>query len=497
MKFKSLFTANLIGDVIALIAGAILPFAFAPFGIYPLAILSPALLLATWLYVSPKRAFLRGWLFGIGFYGVGIYWVYISMHTFGKASIFFSALATVLLILAYGLYSGVQGYFLNRFFPRNNFSKILLAFPASWVLFEWIRYWFPTGFPWLLLGYSQINSSLHSLAPIIGVLGLSLAITFISGALVAIVYFKNRRWQITLLVSIILLWIIAGVLTKIQWTQPQGKPVKVSLVQGNISQLQKWNPQNIQNILYNYQKLTEENWNSDIIVWPECAIVISNIEAQDFLTGLDAAAKHHHTTLITGIPIEAQGKYYNGIISIGNGNGLYFKRHLLPFGDYLPMRFIFNIFGNNVQIPMSDWSRGPTLQPNLTANKISIAAFICYEIIFSDEVLQSLPAAQLLLSVSDDSWFGDSIAAAQHLQMAQMRSLETGRYLLFSTNTGITAIIDAQGKIQDVAPMFKPYVLTGIVQPMTGRTPYIIIGMYPIVILSVIFLLIAWLRRKK
>lgn len=497
MKFTSLFKAGYAADLVALLAGAFLVLAFSPYDIAALAFISPALLLACWLKVTPRRAFFRGWLFGLGFYGFGISWVYISLHVYGSASVFFGGLATALVIMGFALYPAIQAYLLGRFFPKNNLTKLLLAFPASWVILEWIRSWLFTGFPWIMLGYSQVYGPLRGLAPVIGVFGVSLVVAVISGAIVAICYFPSFRLRLRLVLFIILIVTGSALLATFQWTHITGKPLKVSLVQGNIPQQLKWQNQEILNILTTYASLTAQHLNSDIIVWPECAVVITDVNAKDYLDQLDALAKQHHATLILGIPIYNNNQYYNGMLALGDGSGSYYKHHLLPFGDYIPLRSVFDIFGRYVSIPMSDWSRGAKVQPEMSANGYLIAPFICYETVFSRDVLRYLPKAQLLLSASDDSWFGDSNAAWQHLEMSQMRALETGRYLLFSTNNGITAIISPRGKLQSVAPRFTKYVLTGYVNAMTGATPYVMLGIYPVIIFCVLLLLIAVWRRKK
>jgi apolipoprotein N-acyltransferase len=485
-------------DFLALFAGATLPLGFAPFGWYLLAVLSPALLLLVWLHSSKRQAFWRGWLFGLGFFGAGVYWVYISLHLYGASSVFFASFATVLLIATFALYPAVQGYLFNRFFPNNNLTKCLLAFPAIWVLFEWIRSWLLfNGFPWLLLGDSQIDAPLRGFAPVFSVFGVSLATVFTSAVLVAIFYFHNKlRTKVALFIVVILIWCSGITLAHIHWTQPIGKPLKVSLVQGNIPQQEKWIANNISTILTTYKQLTQQHWDSDIIVWPECAIVINNLDAQGFLQGLNDEAKQHNAAIITGIPVYKDFHYYNSVIALGNGQGIYSKRHLLPFGDYIPFRWVFGIFGGFVQIPMSDFTPGAASQPNLIAHGVTIAPFICYEIVFPTEVAAALPKAQLLLLVTDDSWFGDSTALGQHLTTGRIRALETGRYLLFDSNSGPTAIINAQGIIQSSAPNFQRYVLTGTVQPMRGSTPFVIWGIYPILIICGGLLALAYIFRK-
>lgn len=484
-------------EIIALIAGAILPLAFAPFSLYPVAFISFALLLFCWLETSPKRSFLLGALFGISYFGIGVSWIFVSLHIYGGASIFFAGLATVLFVLLFTLYPAIQGYVLNRFFSKNNLAKYLLVFPASWVLLEWIRSWLFSGFPWLLVGYSQTNSLLRGWAPLFGVYGISLITLIISACLFGIFYFRKLATRI-LLIGIIFIFFCGGlVLTKIHWTKPIGKPIKISLVQGNIPQELKWRPEEIQAILKTYIDLTAAHWDSDIIVWPECAIIIPNINAKDFLQQLNQIAKSKNAALISGIPIYQNFQYYNGAVALGKGSGVYLKHHLVPFGEYIPLRSFFEIFRSFVQIPMSDFGSGSAKQPNLIAQNVPIAPYICYEIIFPIQVANDLPQAQLLLLITDDSWFGDSFAPAQHLQMGQMRALETGRYLLFSSNSGITAFINAQGHIQSKAPSFEKYVLTDNAQPMQGSTPFVWWKNYPVYLIILLFLIFGWYKTKK
>lgn len=505
----------MVEDMLALFAGAALPLAFPPFSQAIIAILSPALLLTIWLNSSTKRALIRGWLFGLGFYSVGIYWVYISLHVYGNASPFVGTFATILLVMVFALYPAVQGYLFNRLFPQNNLSKCVLVFPASWVLFEWIRSWFLfAGFPWLLLGDSQLETALRGYAPVFGVWGVSLFVVLTSGILVgaflhpifqtkgnplkegvAARFSRRGELSILLIISTIVFWLIGHFLAPIHWTQPIGNKVKISLIQGNIPQDLKWQTTAVNDILKTYLQLNQQHLDSDIIVWPEAAIVVPDVDAKDYLTYLDRTGKTHHTAIIAGIPIYKNQKYYNGLLSLGDGNGTYLKHHLLPFGDYIPFRIIFDIFSKYVQIPMSDFGHGPVHQAPLIAKNIPIAPFICYEIVFPAQVIASLPQAQLLLLITDDTWFGDSIALEQHLATGQMRALETGRPLLFDSNSGITAIINAAGKIQKQAPKFTKYVLTDTVQPMQGSTPFVVWGVYPILLIIALMLCMAW-RRK-
>jgi apolipoprotein N-acyltransferase len=487
------------GDIGAFVCGLFLPLAFSPFDIFYLSLILPAFLLILWLKLSPKRAFLRGWLFGLGFFTVGTYWVFISIHTYGQAPLILALLITLLFMMALALFPAVQGYVLARFFSNTTISKCLLAFPASWVILEWLRGWLFSGFPWLFIGYSQLNSSsswfnphLWSLAPIGSVYAVSWAVVFISGAIVALFVHKKLRWLCFIVILVTVLWNTCVLLSKKQWTYPVGNPLTVAMIQADIPQELKWQPEQVVATLQRYRELTMQNWQSNIILWPEAAITVLQTQVPAYLADLNKDALAHKTTLITGIPMQVNDQYYNGMMALGNGHGRYLKRHLVPFGEYMPFRSLLNWLGRYIQIPMSDFSSGSKQQPPFIADGISIAPFICYEIAYPTEVLEAFPQAQLIVTLTDDSWFGRSLAPAQHLQIAQMRALETGRFLLMSTNNGVTAIVNPLGQITAFAPPFEVYVLTGKVMAMQGSTPWVHMGIYPIMILMLIFLLAGW-----
>lgn len=512
MKLNNLRTSYL-GDIAAILAGAILTLAFAPFNFFPVAILSPAVLLSLWLNTSTKRAFWRGWLFGLGFFGTGVYWVFISVHYFGNADIPFAFLITAALIAILALFPALNGYFLNRYFPNTNNTKVLCAFPAIWVFLEWVRTWIFTGFPWLLIGYSQLNSPLKGYAPVFSVYGVSLAVVLSSALLVnAILKFKHSYKPIIILriaaewkdngrfdfLALALIWILGASLSFVSWTYASGEPVKVSLVQGNIAQDVKWSPEQVQPTLDRYVDLTKNHWNSKIIIWPEAAVPLTLQTAADFLNDLAKKANDNEATLITGIPIKAQDQdaYYNGVISLGKGEGIYTKRQLVPFGEYVPLKNLIGPIFDLLNVPMSDFISGPFTKPIL-ANGLKIASFICYEIAYPELVLSRDGNIDLLLTVSNDAWFGHSIAQAQHLQIGQMRALEMGRALLFVSNDGITAVINALGKVQSVAPQYESYVLTDEVQTTQGKTPWQRFGMDPILLTLLALLIIAIRKRKE
>ena len=294
---------------------------------------------------------------------------------------------------------------------------------------------------------------------------------------------------------------IGGALSIVSWTKPYGTPLKVSLVQGNIAQDTKWSANEIEPALQQYQALTAPYWaKSQLIVWPESAIPIPLQYARSLINFLDSEAKKNHTALITGIPVrhKSENNYYNAIIAIGNNTqDYYLKRRLVPFGEYTPFPSLFNHILENFSIPMSNLISGPPELRPMQVNGVKIAAFICYEIAFAEQVLSDDSSINLLLTINDDAWFGQSIALAQHLNMAQMRALEMGRSLLFVSNTGMTAIINSHGQIKSIAPPFIPFVLNGTVDLVSGKTPWQRTALDPVLIILIIFIIRSVLEQKK
>jgi len=486
--------------LISLLAGTALPLAFAPFNFFTLSYVAPAILLWIWLRSTAWQAAYRGLFFGLGFFGVGTSWVYISVHNFGNAPAALAILITFLMILVLALYIALQGFFSRLLFRHKSVAiQSLCVFPAMWVIFEGLRAWLFTGFPWLSLGYSQLNTPLHAFAPIFGIYGVSLAVCWISGALVLLA--TPLRNSVIKLVAVIIIVIFLGsglLLKGKHWTEPTDQAIKVSLVQGNIAQKMKWQPQELINILKIYKDMTSTLWQSKLIIWPEAAVPILPHDIKAYYDSMSHAAIQHGDYLIIGSPLynPLTKQFYNGLRMIGAGTGVYYKRHLVPFGEYTPLPSVFGALMKKLDIPMSDFSKGPAKQIPLRIGKINIAAFICYEIAFSREVLRYATHSQLLINISDDSWFGHSIALDQQVQMAQFRALETGRPLLSSTNTGVTAVINPLGKIVKSLPIDKRQSLTAIVMPMTGNTPLMFWNYYPVIGVIILLLLISGLKGK-
>lgn len=488
----------LLGDLPALLAGAAMPLAFAPYGWSVVAMLSLAVLFRSWLDLRPGRAFWRGWLFGLGMFGFGIAWVQTSVHQFGLPVLAFSVSVTALLVMFMALYPALVGFAAQRWFRVCPGASLLVVMPALWALVEWLRGWLFTGFPWLSVGYSQIDGPLAGYAPVGGVFLVGLAVAASAGALASL-----PRERLRPLLSLGAVWGLALALWQVSWTRAEGEPVRVALVQGGIEQSQKWDPEMRDRTLELYRRLSERYWGeAKIIVWPETAIPAFGSEVKDFIAEIDDRAARSGTDIVLGLPIDdrdGQGRivsYYNSIIALGSAVSRYDKRHLVVLGEYPPFQSILMPILRSLSIPMSEFSHGAHEQPPLTAAGLKLAPSVCFEDAFGEEVTDFLPQSHLLVNVSNDAWFGDSLAPHQHLEIARMRALETGRYLLRATNNGISAIIDPRGEIIGRSPQFIAHVLTGEVIPYVGATPYVIVGNTLLVVLVVVLLAIVRPRGR-
>jgi apolipoprotein N-acyltransferase len=492
------------GDAVALIAGALTPLAFSPYSWWPLAIITLAVLFALWLFsTTPRQSMRRGFLFGLGLFSIGISWVFISIHYHGFVGFGLSLFLTLLLIVVMAFFPALLGYLLGRYFgggfeSRATRYKLLLVMPAGWVLTEWVRGWFMTGFPWLSLGYSQTDSLLAGVAPVLGVYGVSWAVAFSAALLVAFAFDKKGR--IFYPQGLLVLWLLAMVANDSTWTSTNGAPMRVALLQGNVPQDIKWHPDVRRPTIDLYAEMTREHWDADLIIWPETALPAFYYEAENFLDDLEAQAQQHNTDLLIGMLTLDKDRrhYYNTMMSLGDDRGRYSKNHLVPFTEYLPLKSVLGGLIDFMQVPMSDFSRGGSEQKPLKVARQAAGISICFEDAFGEEVIDALPEATFLVNVSNDAWFDNSWAPPQHLQMARMRALETGRPMLRATNTGITAIIDEKGKILKRAPQFEVASISEVIQPRTGMTPYTITGNWLVVTLAILFVGYAvWCLKKK
>lgn len=487
---------------VALAAGAVLPLAFAPFDFVPLAFISLALLFLVWQRCSPALALRTGYFFGVGQFAVGVSWVFVSMHDFGGVSIGLGVFLTTLFVLFLALFPATVGWvFVRYFLPRRRVLATLLVLPALWTLAEWCRGWIFTGFPWLAVGYSQVDSPLAGLAPIVGVYGISFAAGLVAAGFVLMVsdWRTHLKWVAPMVVIIIG---ASAVLSSRVWSEPAGLPLRVSLLQGNVSQDLKWLPEQRQPTIDAYISMTRAHWDSNLIIWPETALPVFKHQASELLEQLGSEARDKGAEVFIGMPVMNMltKRYYNSMVSIGGVEQVYSKQHLVPFGEYIPLAGVIGRIMEIIQVPLPDFSVEYSA-PTVVLAGYRMGVSICYEDAFGEEIIRALPEAAVLINVSNDAWFGDSFAPHQHLQMARMRTLETRRPMLRSTNTGVTAIIDHFGRIAARAPQFVAIALTAEVVPMRGSTPYSRLGNLPIlvVILVIVFggMALQWRDRKE
>lgn len=484
----------------ALFAGASLPFAFAPFGFpHTTVMLSLTVLLWLWRQATPQKAFNLGWMFGIGWFGVGVSWIYNSFAQFSSTPLLGAVAITTLFVMFLALYPATLGATLVYFFPKPNVLRHLLAFPALWVLWEWIRSWLLTGFPWLSLGYSQVDGLLANYAPLIGVFGVSGLLALCAGGLIVFMFIQNR-WERTAILIIFVLPVISVELKAVNWTRPIDDPIKVALIQANEPQEYKWYSAQFSS-MRRYLHLSRQHRDADLIIWPETAVPMLYTDMPPgFLQDLRIERERYKTDFLIGVPLSDQVdglRYFNGVMSIAGQQQFYRKNHLVPFGEYVPLLYWFGDLLDFFQVPYSAFTAGEFQQENFYVARQIVGMSICYEAAFGEKIRTHLPGATLLANISNDSWFGDSLAPHQHLQIARMRALEMGRYLLRTTNTGISAIIDPKGKIVSQSPQFRIHVLRGTVQPYTGMTPYARMGDALIISISAGLLLLAGFLQKR
>ena len=485
--------------LLALLCGALVPLGFAPFGFYLIPVVALAILASLFFAATPRAGLLLGALFGLGQFGVGVSWVHISIHQYGNAGLALSLATMLLLVLYLSLFPALMGSLVSRLSAASRGIVMLVVFPSAWTLTEWLRAWLFTGFPWLNLGYSQIDSPLLGFAPVVGVYGVGF-ITVLGAGLLNCVVCGSGQLRAIALVLMCATGLGGWALNQHHWTQAGAEQLTATLVQGNIPQELKWKPEQQRETLERYVELTNGHADSDLVVWPETAVPAFYDQVEtDFIIPLREKLRAMDVSLVTGIPVldRSQWDYYNAVISLENAGRFYYKVHLVPFGEYLPLRNWLASVLSFLPVPQADFSAGDLDQSLLEAAGYPVGASICYEIAFGEELIHALPEAAFLINISNDAWFGDSLAPHQHLEMARMRARETERYLLRATNTGISAIIDAAGQIVAQSPQFKMATVTHTIQPRSGATPYVTLGNLPVILLAAVLLLAVSITRRK
>jgi apolipoprotein N-acyltransferase len=481
----------------ALAAGALQTFAFAPFGWWPLAILCPLFLMGLWREAGPRAAAALGFWFGAGLFGAGTWWLYIPIHTIEAAPLwltFFLLIALASLMAAYyALLGAVSAWLL----PREGYWRLLAGLPALWLLFEWWRGWFISGFPWLSLGYSLVDSPLKGYAPLLGVYGLS-ALALWQGAALLALWRGSGRARAGIVACSALVWIGGSLLTRVDWTVPRSEPVPVAILQGAIPQDEKWQVDNLEPTKLRYRAMNDQATGARLLIWPESAIPELANDYARYLADIQASSRGRGADVIMGvIRLADNGQdYYNSILALTGGVAFYDKRHLVPFSEYQPVPPFLRRWLQFMNLPYADFTAGSELQTPMQAAGLSFAPSVCYEDGFGSAQLALARRADALVNVTNDAWFGRSPARYQHLQIARMRALETGRYLLRAANDGISAIIGPHGEVLATAPEFVPAVLRGTVVPMAGLSPYARAGNWPVLALAWLFAAGAGWRRR-
>ncbi len=485
----------------AFAAGASFNLGFAPFGWWFVALAAPATLFALIRGLPPRRAGWTGGSFGLGLFAFGTYWLYTCLHVFGLVPVWLTLLLQAVLVAAMSLYFAALCYLANRFWLKPGVTRDWLVLPALWVLLEWLRGWLLSGFPWLSTGYAMIDSPLAGWAPLLGVYGVTLAAVLISVGVNVALMPGVPRWRRGLaLGAVALSFMVPGLLTHVRWTHPSAAPVPIAAVQGAVPQDQKWQAKNRDLTMQRYLKLTGEAWGARLIVWPEASLPVLSTDIPEYLHRLKELGRAHAADFAIGLVDyrPATKQYFNGILVLGSaGDGWYYKQHLVPFGEYFPVPAFVRRWLRLMSLPYDDFTAGSAHQPILSAAGEKLGLSICYEDAFGSLQLKELRQASLLINVTNNAWYGDSTAPHQHLQIARMRALESGRFLVRDANDGITAVIDPEGKIAARLAQFQEGVLRAEVQPLLGLTPYARVGNYPVVIGSFLLLAVAAWRRRR
>ena len=482
---------------LAFVAGISFPLAFAPFHYALVGPLALAVLFLLWSGVSAQRAAGLGLMFGIGSFGIGVSWVFVSLHHYGNMPTALAVGITVVFILILSFYLAAGGFCQAGWQRLPMGLRLIVLMPAMWVLMEWLRGWLLGGFPWMYLGYSQLDTPLAGFAPLGGVLGVSFLSAVTAGSVAWGVHSGGKAWAgATGLIVLIMLG--TAFVGRSEPVMPIGDALKVAVIQNNISLSDKWQIGNTHGIRERYLAASIDAGDADLIVWPEAAL-------PEFLDGLSPDLlqdlSNHPADFVIGLLERRQQRGYvemfNSALGIGDERSVYRKQQLVVFGEYLPLRPLLGWLLRYLDIPMSDFSSWQERQAPMALAGQQVGVTICYEDAFPWLVRRSLPEANMLVNISEDAWFGDSLAPHQRLQMARFRALESGRALVRASNNGLSALIDRRGQVLQLAPQFSPVVLSGMLQPATGTTVYVRYGDAPLIIGLLLLLVIAFLVNTK
>ncbi|MFY8349764.1 apolipoprotein N-acyltransferase [Pseudoalteromonas sp. SSM20] len=469
--------------MLALFAGIFMVLGYAPFNLWPIAPLALATLFYLNHNASNKTAATNGFLFGLGWFGAGISWVHVSIAQFGGLPLIASLLLMLLLVSYLAIYPALACWLTHKFCAKNSLSISYIAcFIPLFILMEYLRGTLLTGFPWLSFGYTLTDSPFAALAPWIGEMGLTVVVLLIAYAVFAASK-KHFKPIIVWCVIISTALVCAHFASRVSYSD---KTIDVVLVQGNIKQELRFAPENFWPTMAKYQDMTRPNWQADLIVWPEAAIPEIEVLVDDYLANLDKAAAFNNTALITGVLDYQLGTktVYNNLVAVGKKNAddttghyhylhtnRYSKHQLLPIGEFVPFEQLLRPIAPLFNLDHSSFTRGEAKQANLVANGFNVLPAICYEIAFTDLVRGNYTEnSDLLFTVSNDAWFGNSHGPHQHMQIARMRALELGLPLIRVTNNGISGVYDPVAKQGQYLPQFEAAVERLKLPLLTGNT---------------------------
>ncbi len=482
---------------IAFVLGVLGVFSFAPFDFSPVIIGSLAGLFLLWLEAESRfEGFKIGLWFGLGFFGLGVSWLFSSIYIYSGVLLPLAILMTLIFVLFLALFVAFSGW-ITQYFKNSKRPGLVLTvlFPAVWVGGELLRSSLFGGYPLLLVGNTHLMTWLAGYAPVLGVWGVSWAIAMSAGLLLWL--FKSRSWVVASL-TLCLLWSIGGLLQDIEWVKPLDKPIDIALLQGNVPQEKKWLQSEFMPTLKTYVSLTKSNMDADVIVWPETAIpAYYDVVERGALNSFIKDAQLLSTDILAGTIAGDRGSenYYNALINLHRPEDRYYKHHLVPFSEFFPLNDLFAFVSSLFDIPYATFTAGQEDQAPLMLGGQLAGLSICYETAFGEEMAMQLPDAKYFITVSNDAWFAHTFEPAQQLQEVRMRALELGREIARSTNTGFSAIIDIQGNIKQQIPAYETGVLRGLIQPYEGMTFYAEWGKLPVLFL--LFNLFGFMLAKR
>ena len=484
--------------VYALLLGSIFPLGFAPFDLYPITFLSISLFIYILDKESNSNYYLVGFFYGLGLWSVGISWVYVSIHYHGDISIIISLLITFLFAAFLSLYFSALAFLYRFFKTKVTHLNYILIFPILWVTIEIVRSHLFTGFPWLIVGSSLSGTSLGGWTPILGSYGSSLIVLMSAGCLTLILN-KSKKLEIYSTLLFLLFLISSFSLNKYNWTS-QDKELNIFIYQPNLSLKDKWSINGFNKTKKLIEKAVEILKEGDLIVFPETALIFDKKEIAPWIEEINFKLIKKEASLISGIIAkDSKNDYlierYNRFQGFGILNSHYDKVHLVPFGEYVPLRYYLGGVMDVLGINMVNTLPGRSIN-TLKAGKIRVSPSICYEIAFNNLIRKTAKTSNLIITISNDTWFGRSLGPEQHLEIAQTRALEHQKVLLRATNSGVSAIIGRKGEILERQGIFEKKELERKIYLYEGNTPFSIVGNSIIyIIILVTYMYLFYLKR--